>query len=414
MKSPNLNIYVYADWHTIKEPIFIGTLLVNRVRGKELFNFEYDSTWINSTNYFLLDPSLVKFTGKQFPVGSDNFGVFFDSMPDSWGKKLMIRKAAQSNLSNSDRSIHLFDSDYLLNIFDKNRLGALRFKLDKSGDFLSNSKEFPTPPWTHTNDLQKAANDFENNNLKNIKKWMPLLFAPGSSLGGARPKANVLDQKNNLWIAKFPSKLDTINKAQWEYLAYILATEAGIIMSESKVEKIIGEHHTFFTKRFDRIGDGRIHFASAMTMTNYNEEKLKNITASYLDIVEFIQNNGCDIKNDLEQLWRRIVFNISISNTDDHLRNHGFLLTEKGWKLSPAFDLNPSVDKNGLSLNIDMNNNLLDFELAKSVGSYFSLNKSQMNNIIDEVKHVVGNWKFEAKKIGISKNEFPIMKDAFL
>lgn len=410
MKAPNLHIYVYADWHTLKEPIFIGTLIANRIRGKEIFNFEYDKNWINSANYFLLDPSLIKFSGKQFPTGTDNFGVIFDSMPDSWGKKLIHRKATQAN---NGKPTYLYDSDYLLGIYDKNRLGALRFKTDKDGDFINNKEDFPTPPWAHVNDLQKAANDFENNNLKNIKKWLPILFAPGSSLGGARPKANILDQKNNIWIAKFPSKLDTYDKGQWEFLAYRLAIKAGVNMSESKIQKIHGNYHTFFTKRFDRCYEGRIHFASAMTMTNYNEEKLKKHTASYLDIAEFIQNNGCNIEKDLEQLWRRIILNIAISNTDDHLRNHGFLLSKHGWKLAPAFDLNPSIDKSGLSLNIDMSNNDLDLLLAKSVGAHFSLNEAQMNHIIDEVKSAVSNWKVEAKNIGISKHDFSLLQDAF-
>jgi serine/threonine-protein kinase HipA len=413
MNSNSLNIYVYADWHNLFEPIFVGTLLASRTRGKELFSFEYDNDWINSTNYFLLDPSLIKFTGKQFPESSNNFGVFFDSMPDTWGKKLMIRNAADQNSLQNKKPITLFDSDYLLNVFDKNRIGALRFKSEKNGPFLNNNAEFPTPPWAHVNDLQKAVNEFESKNHKKNNKWLPLLFAPGSSLGGARPKANILDQKNNLWIAKFPSKLDTIDKAQWEYLAYKLACKAGITMSDSKIEKVFGTHHTFFTKRFDRIGERRIHYASAMTMTSNNEEKLKNFIPSYLEIIEFIQNNGCEIQNDLQQIWRRIIFNISISNTDDHLRNHGFLLTNKGWKLSPAFDINPSLDKSGLSLNIDMNNNYLDFTLAKSIGPYCSLNNAQMNNIINEVKSVIDKWKIEARNIGISKSEITLMQSAF-
>ena len=413
MNKNSSNIYVYADWHTLIKPVFIGTILVSRNRGKELFSFEYDIDWIKSPNYFLLDPLLVKYTGKQFPLNSNNFGVFFDSMPDSWGKKLMMRKAAQSRTNQKEKPTPLFDSDYLLEVFDKNRSGALRFKTDKQGEFLNNNELMPTPPWAHVNELQKAVNDFEDNNFKKINKWLPLLFAPGSSLGGARPKANVLDQKKNLWIAKFPSNLDLINKGQWEYLAYKLAIKSGIQMSGSKIEKIYGNYHTFFTKRFDRIGEKRIHFASAMTMTSNNEETLKNSNASYLDIVEFIQNNGCDIKNDLEQLWKRIIFNILISNTDDHLRNHGFLLTSQGWKLAPAFDINPSIDKSGLSLNIDMNSNDLDIELAKSIGTYCSLSIAQMNGIINEIKLVVSNWKKEAKSIEIPKDEISIMQNAF-
>ena len=238
-------------------------------------------------------------------------------------------------------------------------------------------------------------------------------MAPGSSLGGARPKANIRDEQGNLWIAKFPSRGDTVDKAAWEYLAYELALQCGIEMAESKLKKVAGKYHTFFTKRFDRLHGERIHFASAMTMTGQNEDTIKEYSASYLDMAEFIQYNGAQIKKDLQQLWRRIVFYIGVSNTDDHLRNHGFILTDKGWILSPAFDINPSVDKNGLALNIDTNNNALDIELAKSVGEYFQLTEAEMNNIIVEVTAVVSNWKAVAQKIGISRAEQELMSAAF-
>jgi len=240
-----------------------------------------------------------------------------------------------------------------------------------------------------------------------------MLMAPGSSLGGARPKANILDEEGNPWIAKFPSKNDTIDKAAWEYLAYRLAIDAGINMSECRLQKIAGKYHTFFTKRFDRDKQQRIHFASAMTMTGKNEELIRDDTPGYLDIVEFIQFSGTNVAEDLQQLWRRIVFNIFISNTDDHLRNHGFILTPEGWRLSPAFDINPSVDKEGLALNIDMNNNALDIDLAKTVGVYFRLNQKEMNRIIEEVKSAVSGWQKLAKKIGISKAEQTLMAAAF-
>lgn len=232
-------------------------------------------------------------------------------------------------------------------------------------------------------------------------------------MGGARPKANVKDEHGNLWIAKFPSTGDTTDKAAWEFLAYKLALKAGINMSESRIEKISGKYHTFITKRFDRIDGERVHFASAMTMTGNNEETIKEKSAGYLDIAEFIQYTDPQNKIDLHQLWRRIVFNISISNTDDHLRNHGFILTKQGWILSPAFDINPSIDKDGLALNIDTDNNDLDYELAKSVGEYFQLSGSEMDSIIGEVKSAVSSWKSIAKTIGISRTEQEIMSSAF-
>jgi serine/threonine-protein kinase HipA len=232
-------------------------------------------------------------------------------------------------------------------------------------------------------------------------------------LGGARPKANVIDDAGNLWIAKFPAKADATDKAAWEFLAHKLAIKAGILMSDCSVEHISGSYRTFFTKRFDRIGKQRIHFASAMTMTGNNEDMLRDTTASYLDIAMFIQTYGCHIAEDLQQLWRRIIFNIAISNTDDHLRNHGFILTNEGWRLSPAYDLNPTIDKTGLQLNIDTDNNALDYRLAKSVGAYFQLSMAEMELIISEVSAAVATWRDVAAEIGIPRSEIEQMSPAF-
>jgi len=293
-------------------------------------------------------------------------------------------------------------------------MGALRFKTDPNGPFLDHNENNPTPPWTSAGELQEAVAQFENDNdNETVKKWLNVLIAPGSSLGGARPKANILDHENNLWIAKFPSKSDTTDKAAWELLAYQLAIAAGIKMAPSKIEKIARKYHTFFTKRFDREKEERIHFASAMTLLGKTEESIRDNPGSYLEIAEFIQTFGANIEENLQQLWKRIVFNIAISNTDDHLRNHGFLLTNAGWVLSPAFDINPSAEKEGLALNIDMENNALDINLAKSVGPYFRLNESQMQHIIQEVAKAVSTWKSAASKLGIPKKEQEIMATAF-
>jgi len=326
----------------------------------------------------------------------------------------MKRRAAQLAMEAGKKAPILYDIDFLLGVYDETRMGALRFKLEKNGPFLDDNHGFPTPPWASIRELQYGANVLEGEeDNKEIKKWLAILMAPGSSLGGARPKANIVDEQGNLWIAKFPSKNDTIDKGAWEYLAYTLALKSGVQMSASRIEKVAGKFHTFFTKRFDRSQQERIHFASAMTMTGQNEEKIKINSGSYLNIAEFIQFNGAHIDQDLKQLWRRIILNIAISNTDDHLRNHGFILTEKGWILSPAYDINPSTDKDGLALNIDTENNDLDFELAKSVGEFFQLKNSEMNTIIAEVIEAVKSWKNTAQKIGISKSEQEIMSGAF-
>lgn len=414
MKSTKVDILVYADWIELKEPQLMGVLSAHYGKGRKSFSFEYTKEWIESVGQISIDPDLQFFGGPQYPDKKENFGVFLDSMPDTWGRTLMKRKVIQEAKENGEKEKKLYDLDFLLGVYDQTRMGALRFKTSADENFLDDDASNPTPPWSSLRELEAAVNSFEKDDESNMKKLLSLLVVPGSSLGGARPKANVLDGNGNLWIAKFPSKNDTVDKAAWEYLAYRLAINAGINMSETKIQKLSSDYHTFFTKRFDRIGEGRIHFSSAMTMTGNNEDILKDTTASYLEIVDFIEIAGADIKNNLEQLWRRIVFNICISNTDDHLRNHGFLLTSKGWILSPAYDLNPSVDKDGLALNIDMDNNSLDIDLAKEVGKYFRLDGKEMDDIIHEVISAVKEWENIASEIGISRSEQELMQSAFL
>ncbi|MGJ8550684.1 type II toxin-antitoxin system HipA family toxin [Winogradskyella wichelsiae] len=414
MAKGKFDIYVFADWDGLETPTLVGVLSAHFAKGKKAFSFEYDKDWLRTDAQRLLDPDIVFYSGPQYPNNKENFGIFLDSMPDTWGKTLMKRRAAQEARAKNEKASALYEIDYLLGVYDESRMGALRFKTEMDGPFLDNDNQNPTPPWSSLGELQEAVNQLENDGCSDaIRKWIAVLIAPGSSLGGARPKANILDAKRNLWIAKFPSKTDTVDKAAWEFLAYQLATAAGIQMADSKIEKISGQYHTFLTRRFDRNNRKRIHFASAMTMTGNTEDILKDSAPSYLEIVEFIENYGADVDANLHQLWRRIVFNIAISNTDDHMRNHGFLLTAKGWVLSPAYDLNPSIEKEGLSLNIDMDDNALSFDLAKSVGVYFRLNDTEMNAILTDVLTVVKDWKAVAKDIGIKNSEITLMSAAF-
>jgi len=408
------DIWVYAHWKGLPEAKCMGILSAQQAKGRKAFSFSYDKDWIACTEQLILDPDISWFTGLQFPNRKENFGIFLDSMPDTWGRTLMKRKAVIKANELGQPVPILYDIDFLLGVHDLSRMGALRFKLNPEGSFLDNDSVSPTPPWATIRELQYAAQLIESNvDTMEIRKWLNMLIAPGSSLGGARPKANILDENNQLWIAKFPSKNDTTDKASWEFLAYRLATEAGIEMAECKLENVAGRYRTFFTKRFDREKLERIHFASAMTMTGNNEELIRDNVPSYLEIAEFIQFFGSQVDKDLIQLWRRIIFNILISNTDDHLRNHGFILSAEGWRLSPAFDINPSTDKNALALNIDMENNTLNLELAKSVNSYFRLNENEMNRIIDEVKSSVSGWQKIATEIGISRSEQNQMAPAF-
>ncbi len=414
MEHDKTDIWVYAHWVGMSEPKYIGILSYTHIKGRKYFSFEYEPQWLKSKKLILLDPDLGWYHGPQFPNKKENFGVFLDSMPDTWGRTLMKRRASIKSKEEKETIPNLKDIDFLLGVYDECRMGALRYKLDPNGPFLDNNQEFPTPPWVRIRDLQYGVELLESNkDNEDVKQWLSLLFTQGSSLGGARPKSNILDTDNQLWIAKFPSNNDTIDKALWEYLAYKLAIKAKINMAESKIQHIAGHFYTFFTKRFDRIMNERIHFASAMTMTGNNEENIKDKRPSYLEIAEFIQFSGINITENLHQLWRRIVFNIAVSNTDDHLRNHGFLLTDAGWELSPAYDINPSTDRNMLALNIDLEDNSLDFELAKSVGKYFQLNKAEMDIIINEIIAIVKNWKYIANDIGISRKEQELMEPAF-
>ena len=408
------DIFVYAHWVGMVEPKCIGVLSAQQAKGRKAFSFEYNKEWITSKEQMLLDPDISWYSGTQYPNSKENFGVFMDSMPDTWGRKLMIRRAAQKAREQGNTARTSYDIDFLLGVHDESRMGALRFKLNPEGPFLDDNKAYPTPHWSNIRELQHAAAIIESDDdSEDAGKWLAILIAPGSSLGGARPKANILDKDNHPWIAKFPAHADTIDKAAWEYLAYKLALAAGIDMAESRIEKVSGKYHTFFTKRFDRLKGERVHFASAMTMTGNNEDTIEDDPPSYLDLAEFIQYSGSDNQSDLHQLWKRIVFNMAISNTDDHLRNHGFILKENGWRLSPAYDINPSVDKEELALNIDMSDSSLSFQLAKSVGELFQLNNLQMDDIINEVMTARQKWKKIAGQIGISGIEQELMSQAF-
>ncbi|QQR80964.1 MAG: type II toxin-antitoxin system HipA family toxin [Deltaproteobacteria bacterium] len=415
-KSEQKEIFVYTDWETFNKPLYMGILRTTPLRGKEVFSFEYDRDWLKSGYATHLDPELKLFTGPQYPQsGHKNFGLFLDSSPDRWGRLLMRRREEQLAREEKRNIQTLMESDYLLGVFDQHRMGALRFKLNPSRPFLDDNREMASPPWTQLRELENASLQLEKDHAeknKDYMKWLKLLIAPGGSLGGARPKASVIDTKENLWIAKFPSKNDELNIGAWEFLVHQLAVKAKITMSESQIKRFSGLHDTFLTKRFDRHQHKRIHFASAMTLLNRNDGEDSDEGVSYLDLVDFLIQNGCQAESDLEQLWRRIIFNICISNTDDHLRNHGFLLTEKGWKLAPAYDINPSETGDGLKLNISKDDNTQSLDLALSVAVYFRLKQSEAKKIISEIIKSVLQWRNLAKKLVPSKEIFR-MEHAF-
>lgn len=407
------DIYVYMDWYEWDQATYMGTLSSEQLRGKEIFSFAHDRNWLQYPQFRALDPHLGSFEGKQYLPGDlSNFGVFLDSSPDRWGRLLMHRREVLLAKKENRTIKKLKEIDYLLGVYDGNRMGALRFKRNPNEDFLDNNKTLAAPPWSSIRDLEHASLQLENASHSNeYEEWLKMLIVPGSSLGGARPKANITDEQGHLWIAKFPSRYDQKNIGAWEAVIFQLSQMTAINMSPCKAIKFGAKHHTFLTKRFDRTSKGkRIHFASAMTLLGYNDGA-DNI--SYLELAEWIIQNSHQVDADLEQLWRRIIFNIAVSNCDDHLRNHGFILSSKGWELSPAFDINPDEYGNGLKLNITEEDNSLDFHIALSTAEYYGLPKQKAKKIIDEICSAVSQWQSIATKYGISKEERERMALAF-
>lgn len=414
-KEIEKKIFVYADWKELKKPILMGILNSVISRGKEIFSFEYNKDWLHSEYAQVLDPDLQLFEGRQYTRDEKiNFGVFLDSSPDRWGKLLMSKRETESAKKEKREPKVLSESDYLLGVNDRFRIGALRFKEDIEGPFLSYNIDMPIPHWTDIRNLEYASLHLENENNKNNSdyiKWLDLLIAPGSSLGGARPKAGISDEQNNLWIAKFPGTKDKNDMGIWEYITNILATRSGIKTAKAKILKLSDYGHTYLSKRFDRDEKGRrIHFASAMNMLGYTDN---TDNVSYLEIAEFLLKYGCNLNADLEELWKRIVFNICVRNTDDHLRNHGFILTPSGWSLSPVYDVNPNPYGRSLKLNISETDNSLDLDLAMSVAVNFRVKPQRAKEIVNTIKHEVKGWYSLAKKYKVPKSEQEFMSAAF-
>jgi len=411
-------IYVYADWVGLNGAKALGTLHVGLTRGREIFNFEYNEDWLRSAPAQVLDPDLRLYSGPQYLSESkQNFGVFLDSSPDRWGRLLMKKREA-ALARNEDRSPNkLYESDFLLGVFDGHRMGALRFKLDPDGDYLDNNRNMASPPWTKLRDLEYASLQIESDDDfrdPEYLKWLKLLIVPGSSLGGARPKSGVLDAHHHLWIAKFPGKADQLDVGAWEMVVHELALQSGISVPEARIEKFTSKFHTYLSKRFDRTDSGqRIHFASAMTMLGYTDGASHADGVSYLEIAEFIMQHGARVNEDLKELWKRIVFFICVSNTDDHLRNHGFILTDAGWILSPAYDINPDASGSGLSLNISEDENVVELDLAREVAPYFRVDTKESDQLIKTITSAVKKWKSTATRFGIPTSEQEQMSEAF-
>lgn len=403
-------VYVYINLNG--EDFLVGEMWSHFKNGKETSTFEYANEWLVKKESFSLEPNLFLGSGSQATrKGIKIFGSLGDSAPDSWGRVLMRRYETKLAKEENRQPKTLNEIDYLLGVNDLTRQGALRFKFAENGEFLTTKKNNPVPPLVDIKKLLAAAENIsrENESFEDIK----LLLVPGSSLGGARPKASVVDKEGNLCIAKFPKDSDTHNLVLWEAVALTLAKSSGLNTQEWSLQKI-NNKDVIIMKRFDRKRNIRIPFLSAMSMLNAIDND--DLTYSYMEIADVIRQHGSNPKADLIELWKRIVFSITISNTDDHLRNHGFLYdSEKGWRLSPLYDVNPNPQSAGvLTTYISENDNTADFDLALSVAEYFGLKNQEAKIIIDEIKTAVQSWQSVAKSFGISRFEIEQMKKAFI
>lgn len=414
MAANQKTIFVYDDFST-DQPILMGKLYVNVIKGGESYSFEYDKDWLERTGLALtLDPELMPYSGRQYPTGKNIFGLFADASPDRWGRVLMNKRERILAEKEGRKPSKLYDSDYLLGVYDETRMGGIRFKLDSEGPFLSDDKETAAPPWATLRTLEEASRNFENDETGLSEKWLNQLIKPGSSLGGARSKATVVDTRGQLWIAKFPSKNDENDTGAWEMVAHDLAGLCGLNVPEAKLEKFSPLGSTFLIKRFDRSGSKRVHFASAMTLLGKTDGASAADGTSYLDIVAFIRSYGAQPKKDLIELWKRIVFNMAVTNTDDHLRNHAFVLTGKGWILSPLYDVNPVPYGDELSLNVDEDDNSICMELAVQVATKFGISELDARSYAEDIQTIVrDNWERTAIKYGLTRRQIEEMRPAF-
>lgn len=389
----------------------VGRLWCHTRRTRESASFEYDRNWLNHPEKFALEPALSLTQGAFHTAADENlFGAIGDSAPDRWGRVLMLRANSQKAASKGVTPNTLMESDYLLGVNDEARQGALRFSENPLGPFLSSKNKTSIPPLVDLPKLLSATERFlaDDESAQDLK----LLLAPGSSLGGARPKASVRDKDGSLAIAKFPKKDDEFNIVAWEAVALELAQKAKIQVPKWRIEYIL-DKPVIIISRFDRENHTRVPFLSAMRMLGARD----NEPHSYLEIAYALAQYGAQPNADMAELWRRIIFNILISNTDDHLRNHGFLyVRQEGWKLSPSYDLNPTpieIKPRILTTAVNFEDSTASLELALSVIGDFRISGEQAKKIIQEVSRAVTQWKDVAHSFNLSNKEIERMSSAF-
>ncbi len=392
----------------------VGSLRRSRSGSRIAISFAYEHTWLDWRETFALDPSLQPYDGDQYQPHGGLPGIFADAAPDRWGRTLLERREALL-ARREGRSVRRLDEwDFLLGVSDVTRMGALRLA-EPDGHRLLDDSTLSVPPMARLRELQHWARKVESGAIRTEREedaWLALLLAPGSSLGGARPKATFAAEDGTLWLAKFPSASDDHDVGAWEFVVTELARGAGIEVPEPRLLSLGGQYRTFAARRFDRSGSARHHYASAMTMTG----KRDGDEASYLDLLRAIEDHGAvrSLEADLHQLFRRAVFNVLASNRDDHLRNHGFLRSREGWRLAPAFDLNPAPDKLEHGLSLDGTLRIPEISLVEESAAFYRLTASQARLIVDEVRRAIGTWRSIAAAAGLPRDEIDLFAPSFM
>ena len=401
-------LFVYADFDWLDAPAIVGELSFDSVRGNETYSFSYDKEWLAKYGDVFLSEDLQNFPGVQYTRPErDIFSCFSDALPDRWGRTLLNRREQIAAADEKRPVKRLTSFDYLMGIDDATRMGGLRFAKTKGGEFINVDQNLRVPPLASVRELIHAAHEIEESEEKQqlpAKKWLVQLLHPGTSLGGARPKATVVDEEGKLTVAKFPSRKDDYDGALWEHFCHVMGRKAGLNVAETRI--INGEnHHVLLSKRFDRNDEGkRIHFASALTLLGLEDGDNASTGFGYPDIVDFIIRHGSNVEQNLEELYRRVVFYIIVGNSDDHFRNHGFLLSRKGWELSPAYDINPTLQENQ-SLLINRSTNESDLNILLMSADDYMLSKDKAEKILSEVEVAMKSWQTEARRLGIPQRD---------
>lgn len=398
-------ITVYADFDFLATPQEIGILGYEHVRGKDHFVFEYSREWLKKHGGILLSGDLLNVPSLQHPRGNDSvFGFVKDSFPDRWGRLLLDRRERLIAQSEGRPKRMLTNYDYLIGIEDFTRMGGIRYKSEDSGEYINASEKYLVPPIESLRALCDACHEIELAEERNElpdQRWLDQLIDPGTSLGGARPKANVIDTDGKLYVAKFPSKKDLENTELIEHFSHRLAATAGISVAKTRTIKISRDRDLLLSERFDRSSEGkRIHFASAMSLLGLDDGAGSSTGNGYLDIVDFILQGCVDAGKNLRELYRRVAFNVMFGNTDDHFRNHGFLLTSKGWTLSPAYDINPG-EKSYQCLLIDQSTEESDIKVLLSACNNYMLEEQEASEIIEEVRAAIKDWRKTATALQV-------------